>query len=301
MKREWGLTSTRFAGLLIVTSSAVSLVSTACSGRSTRSEYESGQSGGSDGRAGSGGDIGSGGTDNAPGEGGAVSGGSAGSMAAGGAGNAGATAGRGGSSGGGGSNGGLAGAAGGAGGNGVTAGEAGAGKGGGGVGGAGVCECEGTNETGFECSVPLELLCCASEQVTCQISLDRILSRRDRYCTEFGSSNSPRGLVSDCSDGTSELQYAEYSSDNTVRVVFDPNGNVIGRTSWGSQCEPVYSQTCGSPSDNGRNVTYSAGDVAPRTCTPRCELCAYPYLDDESAPRCEPVDLGEGGQGGQSG
>jgi hypothetical protein len=138
-----------------------------------------------------------------------------------------------------------------------------------------------------ECVVPLEAICCASNPLSCATTLDEALSSLSIWCDDPAESD---GLLSDCSDGTTELVHTEYMADSDVRIVFDADGNVIGKEHAGSLCGAVYSGTCGGPvNDDATNyqfTIYDGGDTAIRSCEPRCELCENRRLEDETLPRC---------------
>jgi len=94
-------------------------------------------------------------------------------------------------------------------------------------------------------------------------------------------------MVSDCSDGTTEVLHVTYDRDSDTRLVFDSAGDLLGENYGGSTCPQIYEGACGGDA-SGSFFLYSTGDVAGRTCTPRCELCAMPYRSPSALPRCEP-------------
>jgi hypothetical protein len=204
--------------------------------------------------------------------------------------------------GGGGTGGGGTGGSGGNGGNGGADSVAGEG----GAAGEGPCECQVSMTMSVrlvDCAVPLEAICCSRTPVICATTLDEALSSLslDAFLCEDPDEND--GLVSDCSDGTIELLLNDYGYDADMRMLFDADGNVIGKHYGGSWCGTVYSGTCGGPENddqfNYQFARYEGGDLAVRSCVPRCELCVNRWLPNETLPRC--AIPGNGGQGGGSG
>ena len=161
----------------------------------------------------------------------------------------------------------------------------------GGIAGEGACACEVRSAgTGMRaiCEVPMESVCCSSDERLCWPTLDGLLSNLDLVC----GGGTVVGTRMTCRGGRTIVWWRELSLSSEQRLVFDEAGRLVGKWYFGYECPHVYRDICEgeTPVDE---TGYSSGNLETGACTPVCSLCS-----DDGLPSCRDGAGGQGGLGG---